>query len=124
MSVDRRGFLQLAALGAAAVAHSACGGESDLTGGSLDGPELLAMLGAERVRQIGTQYRSATPGENDVSVLRALVSDSQKKSWFRSESIDERIRGDFAANRTVLVDGWVLSVTEARQAALLSLTPA
>jgi hypothetical protein len=31
------------------------------------------------------------------------------------------IRDDFAAGRTVLVDGWVLSVTEARQAALYSL---
>jgi hypothetical protein len=38
-------------------------------------------------------------------------------------SIDDQIRDDFTAGRTVVVDGWVLSVTEARQAALFSLAP-
>ncbi len=123
MSIDRRSFVRLAALGVAAITSSACGVESDGTGVSLDRPELLATLGPERVREIGTRYRSAAPGENNVSVLRARISDSQK-SWFGSKSIDERIRDDFAANRIVLVDGWVLSVTEARQAALFSLAPA
>jgi hypothetical protein len=33
------------------------------------------------------------------------------------------IQRDFAEGRTVLLDGWVLSVTEARQCALYSLLP-
>jgi len=38
----------------------------------------------------------------------------------RHPSIDDRIRDDFGAGRTVVVDGWLLSVTEARQCALYS----
>jgi hypothetical protein len=37
------------------------------------------------------------------------------------KSIDDTVHEDFAAGRTVVVDGWVLSVTEARQCALFSL---
>jgi len=34
--------------------------------------------------------------------------------------IGDQIRDDFGAGRTVVVDGWLLSVTEARQCALYS----
>jgi hypothetical protein len=44
--------------------------------------------------------------------------------WSPAESIRSQIQADFAADRTVMLDGWVLSVTEARQCALFSLTPA
>ena len=36
----------------------------------------------------------------------------------------DQVRDDFANGRTVLVNGWVLAVTEARQCALFSLAPA
>jgi hypothetical protein len=82
------------------------------------------MLGSERVREIGTQYRAAMPNENTVATLRDAISDSQHQtfSWSRAGSIEEQIRDDFAAGRTVVVSGWVLSVTEARQCALYSLS--
>ena len=65
------------------------------------------MLGPERVRDIGEQYRRLVPDESD---------------WMRlSGPISALVRRDFETGRTVLVNGWVLSVTEARQCALFSL---
>jgi hypothetical protein len=127
MSLDRRRFLQLTALGVVAtIADSACG-RADDRGASLDHPQLLMVLGPERVRDLGTHYRAATPRESTADSLRAVIS--KGRSGLRipligNSSLDDQTREDFEAGRTVLVDGWVLSVTEARQAALFSLTPA
>ena len=111
--MDRRRFLQLSALAVAAAAvDSGCARTEDR--GALDHPQLVEILGPERVRELGTHYRAAHPAENTAAALRDAIS---KKSA-------SRYRDDFAAGRTVLVDGWVLSETEARQAALFSLTPA
>lgn len=82
------------------------------------------MLGSERVRDLGIHYRSTTPGENSASALRAKLSGGRKGlriPFIGHQSIDDQIRDDFARGQTVLVDGWVLSVTEARQAALFSM---
>jgi len=126
MTLDRRRFLQLSALGiVATVADSACA-SSDRADTPPDRPQLLAMLGPERVRQLGAHYRASTPNENSTETLRAALSSGHRLRvpFIKSASLDDRIRGDFAAGRTVVVDGWVLAVTEARQAALFSLTPA
>ena len=126
MTLDRRRFLQLSALGiVATVADSACA-SSDRADTPPDRPQLLAMLGPERVRQLGAHYRASTPNENSTETLRAALSSGHRLRipFIKSASLDDRIRDDFAAGRTVVVDGWVLAVTEARQAALFSLTPA
>ena len=125
MSVDRRRFIQLSALGiVATVAEAACG-PADTGDAAVDQPQLLTMLGAERVRQLGARYRTATPRENSVDALRAAISNGHRlRTPLIGTSIDEQVRDDFAEGRTVLVDGWVLSVTEARQCALFSLTRA
>lgn len=125
MTLDRRQFLHLTALGiVATVADSACASR-DRNAGPIDRPELLGMLGTERVRQLGTHYRAATPSENSAAALRAAVSNQGQLRipLLGRKSIEDQIREDFADGRTVLIDGWVLSVTEARQAALFSLTP-
>ena len=126
MTLDRRRFLQLSALSiVATVADSACA-SSDRADTPPDRPQLLAMLGPERVRQLGAHYRASTPNENSTETLRAALSSGHRLRipFIKSASLDDRIRDDFAAGRTVVVDGWVLAVTEARQAALFSLTPA
>jgi hypothetical protein len=78
-------------------------------------PDLLAMLGPEPVRAIGVQYRRLVPAENDRIRLRAAIL------AVREPSIAASVRRDFDAGRTVLLNGWVLSATEARQCALFSL---
>jgi len=127
MTLDRRRFLQLSALGIVAiVADSACAVSSDRTDAAIDRPQLLVMLGPERVRQLGAYYRASTPSENSAGALRSALSSGQGSHipLIKRGSLDDQVRDDFAAGRTVVVDGWVLSVTEARQAALFSLTPA
>jgi len=125
MTLDRRRFLQVAATGmVAGLTASACAPESGEDARALGKPALLEMLGPERTRQIGTQYRTARPKENTDAALRDAISSSQHRAfpWIRSRSIDEQVRDDFAAGRTVVVNGWVLSETEARQCALYSLS--
>jgi hypothetical protein len=125
MTLDRRRFLQLTAAGmVASVTNSACGRDTGEDAQELDQPALLEMLGPERSREIGTRYRAAVPRENTTERLRAAISSSQHKRfpWIGRRSIEEQVRDDFAAGRTVVVNGWVLSETEARQCALYSLS--
>jgi hypothetical protein len=127
MTLDRRRFLQLSALGiVATLADSACAVSNDRAESAIDRPQLLAMLGPERVRELGAHYRVSTPNENTADALRAALSSghSPQDSSIKSGPLDAQIRDDFASGRTVVIDGWVLSVTEARQAALFSLTAA
>lgn len=90
-------------------------------------PETLFRLADDAtIRSIGRSYRTATPTESDAESLRALILDASPESADRTgldHRLRERIRADFDSDRTVLVDGWLLSVTEARQAAFFSLRP-
>ena len=125
MILDRRRFLHLTAAGVAAgLAGVACAHDSDASSPALAQPSLLGMLGPERVREIGAQYRAARPSENTDAALRDAISSSAhlRFPWISRPSIDERIRDDFAAGRTVVVSGWVLSETEARQCAMYSIS--
>jgi len=80
------------------------------------------MLGPERVREIGVQYRRLVPAENDRIRLRAAILAAGAGGWGgRAPSLAAKVRSDFAAGRTLLLNGWVLSATEARQCALFSL---
>ena len=127
MTLDRRRFLQLSALGiVVTIADSACVASSDRPDAAVDRPQLLGMLGPERVRQLGARYRASTPSEKSAAALRAALSSGHgpRIPFINRGSLDDQIRDDFSTGRTVVVDGWVLSVTEARQAALFSLTPA
>jgi hypothetical protein len=125
MTLDRRRFLQLAATGmVVGLTTSACARDTTEDARGLGKPALLEMLGPERAREIGTQYRAAVPSENTAATLRDAISSSRHRQfpWIERQSIEEQIRDDFAAGRTVVVNGWVLSETEARQCALYSLS--
>ena len=119
MDLDRRRFLQVAAVGVvAAIANPACARGEDR---AVDRPQLVDMLGPDRVRKLGERYRAQTPSEGSAEALRASIA---KARGLFGTSIDDMIEDDFESDRTVLVDGWMLSVTEARQVALFSLTTA
>ena len=122
MNLDRRRFLQVTAIGViAALAEPAC---ADDRRDAIDHPQLLDLLGPERVRELGAHYRAATPNETTADSLRAAIRNGHASRFPLPASRSSQIREDFESGRTVLVDGWVLSVTEARQAALFSLTSA
>jgi hypothetical protein len=126
VTLDRRRFLQLTTLGLLVTASdAACSPSDDVAAAASADPRLVGMLGADRVRQLGAHYRAGTPSESTAAALRgALAGRGIRLPFVAAKSIDDRIRDDFAAGRTVLVDGWVLSVTEARQCALYSLKSA
>jgi len=126
MPLDRRRFLQLSALGVvSSFADIACDRDERGIASAPDRPQLLSMLGPDRVREIGSHYRAATPTENTAEALRTAISKSRGfRVPFLGNDSDDQIQDDFEKGRTVVVAGWVLSVTEARQAALFSLTPA
>ena len=116
-TLDRRRFLQLSALGiAAGLADTGCSPRSNRP---LDQPALLATLGPDRVRALGTHYRMQTPGENNAATLRSALTKPHLGRF--GKDIDDIVEDDFVSGRTVMVDGWILSLTEARQAALFSL---
>jgi len=105
--MNRRRFLQLSASGVAA------GGASlGWRTPSCAPHALLDLLGPESVRRLGRHYRAMEPA---VDLLSAALP---------RRAISHRVREDFAGGCTVVVLGWVLSVTEARQCALFSLLPA
>lgn len=125
--MDRRHFITRAATGALALGLP---GAAWQTGPSahlqtLARPALLDMLGDRRVRNLGMHYREMYPTECDVDILRAAILGSDMPALTDAPTLHAylkaTIRGDFAAGRTVLLKGWVLSVTEARQCALFSL---
>lgn len=118
MNLDRRHFLQLSALGiVGTLVDIGCSTQRDRP---LDQPYLIATLGPDRVRGLGAHYRAQTPAENNADALRAAIAGDRKR--FFADPLDKMIQNDFANGRVVIVDGWVLSHTEARQAALFSLS--
>jgi hypothetical protein len=124
MTMDRRRFAQVAVAGmAAAITSLACAGDAE-DSRELVKPALLEMFGPERTREIGTRYRADLPRESTAAALRAAISSSRRIGFAGrfQRSIDAQVHDDFEAGRIVVVHGWVLSLTEARQCALYSLT--
>lgn len=118
MNLGRRHFLQLSALGiVGTLIDIGCSTQRDRP---LDQPYLIAILGPDRVRELGAHYRAQTPAENNADALRAAIAGNRQRIF--AEPLDKMIRDDFANGRVAIVDGWVLSLTEARQAALFSLS--
>jgi hypothetical protein len=88
-------------------------------------PELIHILGdRDAVRKIGGLYRRAHPMEDDAGVLHRVLMQKLPRSSSEpllKAHLDRAIREDFAAGRTVQLDGWVLARTEARQCALYAI---
>lgn len=122
MMMDRRRFVQATAVGiVAVVTNEACASEGVR---ELAHPALVEMFGPERTREIGTLYRAAVPQESTAAALRSAISSSRPNGIALSfrRPIDTQVHDDFEDGRTIIVGGWVLSQTEARQCALYSLS--
>jgi hypothetical protein len=93
-------------------------------------PIMLSQFCDEQtIRKIGMTYRSMFKAENSENQLMTfLLQDSTaNNSSLPAKSIDSsqlenKIELDFKENKIVIVNGWILSLTEARQCALLSLS--
>ncbi len=124
--IDRRSFVKGAALGFAApgllAALGACGPDADLDAQLTtfhDDPVAAAV--------IGSAYLKLTPDEEDRNLLVERLAGDDLEEWERLARRDpaalrERVLArhleDFQRDRVVRLNGWVLSKTEARLAAL------
>ena len=131
--MKRREFIGIAAVGAAGVVvvPMPVHGQSSAAA-TLAHPRLLAILRNEHlVAELGRRYRALVPSENAELVLtRMIQSDlvgaggdlaNDTASQSIQARVDRRIQADFDHGRTVTLQGWILSQTEARQCALFSL---
>jgi hypothetical protein len=126
MLMKRRDFIQLSSFAAAAISfpmlHS-CNASDN----AMADPSFLSRLFDEKMlREAGKAYIRKMPAENSANKIIKLLSgnDSIAKSSNEIDIhryLDEKVRDDFKAGRTINVQGWVLSITEARQCALFAL---
>jgi len=124
-AIDRRRFFQIGAAGLAGLLTASCTpGELGSNEVDVSVPQLLAVLGPDVVSDIGRTYRAAVADESSAPRLRAAIGGSHRSTGlvgWTQQSIADQVQGDFAQGRTVLVNGWVLAATEARQCALYSI---
>jgi len=90
---------------------------------------LSGILDEEWLRIIGNTYRSMRPDENsEVKLLNTIKSriltmhEKTNDASNQAREIEKIVEADFRSAKLVVIKGWVLSETEARQCALLSLS--
>ncbi len=121
--MNRRYFILAGSAGIAAITFPAYYYFRDIEYDSLlaQPASLLLIWDAGEIREIGNKYRLLKPDEERQNVLvKLLTGGIYAHSPVNVESMAERIKKDFEIGNTILVDGWMLSVTEARQCALFS----
>jgi hypothetical protein len=111
--MKRRNFIFSAVAGVGAVLASAYYFFGDVEyDPRLAEPQLLSLIWeAGTIRDIGRRYRVDFPSEKSERSLLKLLSTAPTEGTITS---------DFKNRRIVVIDGWILSVTEARQCALSS----
>ena len=131
--MKRRTFILVSGVSAIAlgIPWVSCRNRASHMNSALSQPQFLARICNEReVLEIGTLYRKQMPGEaGEKQLVSLLLTDDTGKSISESTEksslapwLEQKITSDFEAGRTVIVKGWVLSITEARQCAAYSLT--
>ena len=87
-------------------------------------PELLSYIWDDTtIIEIGEIYRNQFSDENSESKLVKQLSDYESTETSAiNEVLQQQITTDYNTGNTVMIDGWILSRTEARQCALFSLT--
>ena len=90
---------------------------------------LSNFLDEESLRAIGNSYRHRRPDENSkVKLLDALTSRMRGNQTDTNDmanqamEIEKNVEVDFKSYKLLVIKGWVISETEARQCALLSLS--
>lgn len=128
----RRDFLRLStgALAATLGPLSSCTRVPEPSHILADPATLGSLADDDTIRDIGRAYVARTPREvRTARLVRALLEDEGGNLMEQGDPealrrfLMEKVRADFESDRIVVADGWVLSRTEARQAALSFLTP-
>ncbi len=125
--MNRKDFIYLSTFAAAAISipllHSCnvAGSRS-----AMANPVFLSRLfDKETIRNVGKAYLDKMPNENDDQKLIQLLGEGSIEESSDTKAVhqylDGRIRHEFEIGDTIIVKGWVLALTEARQCALFYL---
>ncbi|MCB0260194.1 MAG: hypothetical protein KDH97_11820 [Calditrichaeota bacterium] len=134
--IDRRKFISnLLCLGGIAILASpqrSLAWASERAGLNRPGLPLTQLIRQQdSARVIGQAYLEAVPEEGNAlllsdTILGSLSLDADHAAALAPETLHqrlrERVREDFRDSRTVKLDGWILSRTEARLMALIALS--
>lgn len=129
----RRTFCQLTSMAVATtfLPLMGCSGPDTTLQRKLSLPTTLATINdPTTIAELGKAYMEQVPGENNPQSLidQLLVGANGDIIPETADSLSlqkmmlEKVQADFDNGETVVVRGWVLSRTEARQCALFSLT--
>ena len=127
--MNRRVFILFGALGIAAIGLPTTKWLGLYAGwdNRLALPRLLSHLFSRKaIRALGKMYLELKPDESNYDKLtEELLRKTSRTVFSQTEDvqaqIEEKIKEDFAGGATIVLDGWILSVTEARQCAYFSL---
>src|SRR5450631_1412837 len=130
--MQRRNFILLTAIGGTVTVFAGlqCNPRQSAVYSILGKPGPLSFICDEQtIREIGLVYRLQKPEEKEAHKLEdLLLTDSVGHQL--SSSVDDQIvqnliskkvEQDFEKANTVVVRGWILAVTEARQCALFAI---
>jgi len=122
--MQRRNFILLSAAAVAAVGTSYwyLNYYNQECNSSIVEPKSLSYIwDRDTIISVGTNYRKQLPEENNEKSLIKLLSDNTNDDISAIEVLKKEIKNDFEKGNTVMINGWILSVTEARQCALFSI---
>ena len=126
--MERRKFIGLSTYTALAFSLPLVGGcmQKPVDKNFADPALFRRITGDKNIRETGEDYLKQFPAEKDQRKLADLLSEGTESpngsdSARLNKFFDNKIQEDFKNGRTVVVNGWVLSVTEARQCALYTL---
>ena len=111
--MKRRNFILSAAVGIGAASATAYYFFSDIEyDHELAEPQSLSLIWDDKtIKDIGRQYRKDFPSEQSERSLVKLLN---------TKPTEDTVTSEFKNGNTVIIDGWILSVSEARQCALAS----
>ena len=128
--MQRRKFIQVSAVGTTAIVITgiSCKSRHPAFYNILDKPnQLSSICDLNTIRELGMDYRRKRRQKvkliNLQNYCRQIHSgnkiSSSSDDLFIQHLMNQKIKHDFETDNTVIVNGWVLAVTEARQCALL-----
>lgn len=120
--MERKTFLWLSVATTAALSLPTLGcNDGNKTSKALRDPEVLSKCVEEKtILQVGRTYRKLYPGEDNRTTLESLLTGNNNATNLK-QLMEDKVQEDFKNSQLVQVEGWILSVTEARQCALYSL---
>jgi hypothetical protein len=126
--MKRSTFIKLSAYGAVAASVpllNACN-EKQINAAIAQPQFLSHIFDVKTMLATGQAYLKQASDENSKNKLNNLITDNTSVTSSTDAktvytALDKKVQQDFANGKTAIVDGWILSVTEARQCALYTL---